>query len=227
MIDDQLKHDRDDFNHHQQQTDNTARQLTINQTTHSDSPTETSASSIRNALTHSQGFLLKRKYPNTPPRHLVNRPSSSRVLRSAHIRYTNTFEFFFPLSPLYPDYITTEPESQRDSYVDENSILPTVSCLLFHNFTNPFKIPIGKAEEDELYTNILHQLTNALHFIDFDNNAHSHVVNRFIARNFDHFPINHYDHAFIRYMDDLPFETDSTFNSQLTDKNLLKNRLSV
>ena len=171
MIDDQLKHDRDDFIHHQQQTDNTARQLTIHQTTHSDSPTETSASSIRNALTHAQGFLLKRKYPN-PPRHLVNRPSSSRVLRSAHLRYTNTFECLLPLSPLYPDYITTEPESQRDSYVDENSILPTVSWLLFHNFTNPFKIPIGKAEEDELYTIILHQLTNALQFKDFVNKAH-------------------------------------------------------
>ena len=65
MAEAQFEHDSDDFVQHQKQMHHANQQLTIHQLTHSNSPLETSASSIRNICTRAQR-ILKKKNPHQP-----------------------------------------------------------------------------------------------------------------------------------------------------------------
>ena len=73
------------------------------------------------------------KIPTNPTQYLVNRPSLSRFLRSNFSRHTSNQDFLLENFLFFPHYCYNnhEPQSQRESYVDEHALAPTLPWLWF------------------------------------------------------------------------------------------------
>ena len=147
----------------------------------------------------SHQYTVKRHettYPTNPPRYLLIRPSSSRLIQSNHHRFTKTPHFLIENLLFFPKYTydNNKAQSQQNTCVDEISLLPTFSWIYFHNFTDPLKIPLrGNTDDNELCDTTSHQLTTVLHLKQFTNIGLSRILNRFIARKSNHFCITHCD----------------------------------
>ena len=73
-------------------------------------------------------------------------------------------------------------------------------------------------DDDELCDTNFPQLKKALNLNHFTYIGLSQTLNRFNVRKSNRFLVTHQDHTVIRYMDDSPYDTDPTVNSQLPEK---------
>ena len=70
----------------------------------------------------------------------------------------------------------------------------------------------------------IHHLTTALHEKQFTTIGLTETLNRFTAQKANQFSINHYDHAFARYMEDSFLEDDTNANPQLTENCFIRSQ---
>ena len=110
-------------------------------------------------------------------------------------------------------------EAQQAYYVNEHSILPTLSCTFYYNIINPMKIPLmNNPTDNKLCDSLNFQLTTTFHLNQLTTIGLSQIPSRFIAQKANRFSFNHYDHTVTRYMEDSPYDNDPNYNPQLNEK---------
>ena len=162
---------------------------------------------------------MKRNHSKTAPQFVISLPRSSR-LYSHHPHITNTPDFLTQNLTFFPQYIyyNSENENPHTPYVDEHTLIPTLSWIFYYNFTNPLKIPLkNNPVDNELCDIIIHHLIIALHENQFTSIGLSQTLNRFVAPKANQFYLNHYDYAVAMYMENSPYDIDPNINPQLTE----------
>ena len=162
---------------------------------------------------------MERKHPKIAPQFVLSRSRSSR-LYCHHPQYIKNPVFLIQNVPFFHQYTyyNSANENPYTPYIDEYTLLPTLTWISFHNFCKPLKVPMKNNPADiALRDTIIHHLTIALHVDQFTTIGLNQTLNRFIAPTANWFSIKCYDHAVTRSMEDYPYDDDPKIKLKLTE----------
>ena len=129
---------------------------------------------------------------------------------SVHPLHTKRKEFLQRYLPFFPQYTYYQTTNDQRTKVDEYALFPALSWTSYYHFTKPLSIPLYNNQEDnDLCHTRLRHLTTELPEKHFTTIGLTQTLNRFVAKKAKRFSINHYDHAFARFMEDTFLEDDT------------------
>ena len=116
--------------------------------------------------------------------------------------HTITKKFLKNNSIFFPQYIYYQTTNNDQlNFVDEHSLVPTLSSTSHYQFTNPSALPFyNNPADNELCQSRLEKLTTAPQEKQFTIIGLNQSLNRFVAPRANRISIIHYEHAFTRYM---------------------------
>ena len=151
----------------------------------------------------------------------ATRPPGLFFFHPLHTKIKEILQYSLPFFPQYTYYQTTNNDQR--TYVDEFSLVPTLSWTSYYHFTNPLALTLyNNPDDNEICQSRLHHLTRALHEKQFTIIGLTQPLNRFVAQKANRISINHYDHAIARYMEEKVLEEDENTIPQITEKFFIK-----